>query len=335
MDQGGVQLTVGWDGARISAAAVDCHRPQAARLLAGRPVAEAVALAPRLFSLCGCAQGAAARLAAAAAEGRDEAGEVQALMMRSVVLEAIGEHLWRLLLDWPALLGAPAEKSTFLEWRKRLLAVQASGSLPEEVLALAADLRAWLAGRPSNPLCGDRSNAPPVTLLPWCSAEDWAAVVIDDEFAQAPTLGGESAETGALARQSDVPEVADLLVDNRRVAARIAARWADLDFLADGLAEPGLLGGWLDSAPVGPGVGLARVETARGLLLHLMQVKDGRVERYVIVAPTEWNFHAQGAFAGEIVGAAATTRDEAERLARRLALALDPCVSYEVRIEDA
>ena len=35
-------------------------------------------------------------------------------------------------------------------------------------------------------------------------------------------------------------------------------------------------------------------------LLHLMQVKDGRVGRYVIVAPTEWNFHPQGAFVGEL-----------------------------------
>ena len=55
----------------------------------------------------------------------------------------------------------------------------------------------------------------------------------------------------------------------------------------------------------------------------------------MLSSPHGWNFHAQGAFAGEIVGAAATTRDEAERLARRLALALDPCVSYEVRVEDA
>ena len=63
MDQGGVLLTVGWAGEQIVSARVDCRRPQAAKLLEGRPVAEAVALAPKLFSLCGCAQGAAARLA--------------------------------------------------------------------------------------------------------------------------------------------------------------------------------------------------------------------------------------------------------------------------------
>ena len=178
-------------------------------------------------------------------------------MIRSIVLEAIGEHLWRLLLDWPALLGGPAEKSTFLEWRKRLLAVQASGCLPEEVLALAADLRAWLAGRLPGRFAATGAMRP----------GDLAALV------QCRGLGGRRdrrricagahagrrvSRNGALARQSDVPEVTELLADDRRVAARIAARWADLDFLADGLVEPGLLGGWLDSAPVGPGVGLAR-----------------------------------------------------------------------------
>jgi hypothetical protein len=286
-----------------------------------------VALVPRLFSLCGCAQGAAARLAMAAARGEVPASGGLA---RAVALEAIGEHLWRLLLDWPPLLGLPPEKEAFLGWRKRLLAVKDE----DETARLSSDLRAWLVARPPVPACRDQAVAAPALLMPWCSAADWAAVDLDEDFAQAPLLGDQAAETGALARQAEVPEVADLLLENWRVAARIAARWAELEFLASGLVEPGLLQGWLDAAPAAPGVGLARVETARGLLLHLMQVKDDRVERYVIVAPTEWNFHARGAFAGEIVGSPAATRDEAEGLARRLALALDPCVNYQVAVEE-
>ncbi len=328
VDQGGVRLSLGWDGARIASATAACRRPQAARLLVGRPVAEAVALVPRLFSLCGGAQGAAARLAAAAAQGE---AAVPDELVRAVALEAIGEHLWRLLLDWPPLLGGESEKAVFLDWRKRLLA--AAGGEPPA--GLAAALREWLAGRPAFPSCSDRALAAPALLMPWCSAEDWAAASIDEDFAAAPTLAGQTVETGALARQAEVPAVTELLLDGHRIAARIAARWAELELLADALTEPGLLHGWLDAAPVGAGIGLARVETARGLLLHLMQVKDGRVAGYVIVAPTEWNFHAQGAFAGEIVGSAATTRDEAEAMARRLALALDPCVNYEVAVEHA
>lgn len=335
MDYGGVRLTVGWDGRRITAARVDCHRPQAAQLLVGRPVTEAVALVSRLFSLCGGAQGAAACFAAAAAEGGAMPPDTLARMTRHLVLEAIGEHLWRLLLDWPALLGEPADRARFLGWRKRLLAVQAGDGRDGADIELADDLHVLLADQPAVPACADLAGEAPAVLLPWGAAEDWAAAGVDEAFARFPTQGGEAAETGALARQSEVPEIAALLLDDRRIAARIAARWADLDFLACGLAEPELLRGWLDAAPVAPGVGLARAETARGLLLHLMQVKDGRVARYVIVAPTEWNFHPQGAFSGELVGSAAATRDDALMLARRLALSLDPCVNFEVVVEHA
>ncbi|MDQ5945084.1 MAG: hypothetical protein QG619_503 [Pseudomonadota bacterium] len=327
MDQGGVLLTVGWAGEQIVSARVDCRRPQAAKLLEGRPVAEAVALAPKLFSLCGCAQGAAARLAAAAAQGERLAVDS---LCREVAQEAIGEHLWRLLLDWPPLLGLASGKDEFLHWRKRLL----SAKTQQDSEAVAHDLIRWLPSLDDFSV-SERAVLAPAQLLPWRDAAAWAASGITSAFAVAPVLAGSPAETGALARRSALPAVAALLADGRRVAARLAARRADVEFLAQGLLEPSLLAGWLDSAPAGEGVGLARVETARGLLLHLMQVKDGRVEAYVIVAPTEWNFHPQGAFVGELVGKNAATRERAAALAGHLALALDPCVNYEVRVEDA
>jgi coenzyme F420-reducing hydrogenase alpha subunit len=313
---------------QIAAARVECRRPRGARLLVGRPVAEAVALAPRLFSLCGYAQGAAAKMAAAAARGEVLADEVRADLAREVALEAIGEHLWRLLLDWPVLFGQPQQKEEFLKWRKRLLAAQTLQDcdlLAQDLLQCLPSLAAFI--------CPDRAQSVPAGLLPWRDAAYWAEVGFDDEFVSEPKLSGRPAETGALARRASEPTVAALLAGGQRVAARLAARRADLGFLARALIEPALLHGWLDCATAREGIGVARVETARGLLLHLMQVKDDRVEGYAIVAPTEWNFHPQGAFAGEIIGSPAETRDEAEMLARRLALSLDPCVSYEVVVE--
>ncbi|HEX5802214.1 MAG TPA: nickel-dependent hydrogenase large subunit [Azospira sp.] len=330
MEQGTVRLRVCWDGegGRIVAAGVDCRRPQAASLLVGRAPAEALALVPRLFSLCARAQAAAAQLAAAAAAGRLPA--VDAGTTLAVAREAIGEHLWRLLLDWPALLGEAPAKAALLDWRKRLL----TASSPADNDALGAALLDWL---PSLAAIAAAEPAPAAVtaLLPWQPASAWAALPIDAAFAAAPTWAGRPAETGALARRHAAPPVAALLAAGQRVAARHAARLADLDFLARGLRDPALLRDWLDAAPAGDGVGLARVETARGLLLHLMQVKDERVARYVIVAPTEWNFHPQGAFAGELAGAPAASREQAALIARRLALALDPCVNYEVVVADA
>lgn len=284
---------------------------------------------PRLFGLCGQAQGIAARLALQAARGELLSAEALSAGGRAVALEAIGEHLWRLLLDWPPMLAGVARQDEFVSWRKRLRAV-ADQTM---ATALGVELLAWLERE-------TLTFADPVlstvgALLPWRGAAAWAREIIDEAFALRPQVAGQPAETGALARRADDPGVAALLAAGDRVAARLAARYADLRFLARALIEPHLLASWLDAAPVAERVGLARVETARGLLLHLIQINDGRVGRYVIVAPTEWNFHPQGAFAREITGVHAASRDQAECIGRRLALALDPCVAYEVIVKDA
>jgi Ni,Fe-hydrogenase I large subunit len=108
-----------------------------------------------------------------------------------------------------------------------------------------------------------------------------------------------------------------------------------LRWLAQGLADPQRLLTWLDSTTLGDGCGLACVETARGTLLHQIQLDGDRIGRYVIVAPTEWNFHPQGAFVREIDSRPAVTRAKAAMAARRLVVSLDPCVACELRIRDA
>ncbi|MFZ2852959.1 MAG: nickel-dependent hydrogenase large subunit [Rhodocyclaceae bacterium] len=333
MDQGGLRLTLVWDGRRIVAAEVVSTRPRAARILIGQPLARALELVPRLFSLCGQAQGVAARLASAAARG--EALDAESLLDagRQVALEAIGEHLWRLLLDWPPLLGLPQRKDAFLAWRRRLLAVKDRTG----AALLGGELARWLGAEAQLRIEPVEHYAvlAPGALLPALAAATWARQGIDDMFSGQPSCAGAPAETGVLARRFAAAEVARHLATGKMIAARLAARYADLHFLAGALIDPRQLAGWLDAAPVADGVGLACVETARGLLLHLIQVNDGRVGRYVIVAPTEWNFHPQGAFVREITGCAAASRAEAEQAARRLALALDPCVAYEVIINDA
>lgn len=323
-----MRLILSWNGRRVTAAEVLGRRPLAARVLHGQPVERVLDLVPRLFSLCGQAQGVAARLACGAARGAVPDAATLREDGRRVALEAIGEHLWRLLLDWPPLLGQPARKDDFLAWRKRLLAVK------DEVQGawLGAKLRTWL--NTEQPLPIETGVAlTPGALLPMLAAEVWGRQCFDEDFTEQPTFAGLPAETGPLARRFAASEVACLHATGQGVAARLAARYADLHFLAAALLEPQKLAGWLDAVPLADKVGLARVETARGLLLHLTQVKDGRVERYVIVAPTEWNFHPQGAFVSEITACPAASHAEAEALARRLALSLDPCVAYQIEVK--
>lgn len=333
MDAGGLKLTAVWDGERIIAARIASTRTAAARVLVGRDADEAVALVPRLFSLCGRAQGLAARLALAAARGEALADSVgDGRLPREVIIETIGEALWRLCLDWPALVvpqQAAAAQDAFRHWRLRLLKAQ-----PADDAALAADLLAALPGLLPAPL-PDNFAATTTPLLPFTAAADWAERAVDATFAQAPTWNGAPAETGALARHAEDAAVATELAAGRRITARLVARLADLRLLAEALVSPGRLAGWCDAAPAGDGTGIARVETARGLLLHLTQVNDQRIERHVIVAPSEWNFHPQGAFVSELTGQPAASQAEAAMRARQLALALDPCITYEVMIEDA
>jgi hypothetical protein len=327
-----LRLTLAWDGQCILSADLASTRPQAARVLVGQPASKVLELVPRLFSLCGKAQGAAAWLALQAARGEQPDEVVLQDVTRAVVLEAIGEHLWRLLLDWPPLGGQPARKSEFLDWRRRLLAA----SSPEAAALVGTGLAAWLDEQA--PMAVERTeralSAMPGELLPWMLADQWARQPFAESFAERPSFAGSPAETGPLARWAGLADVAVLHASGQGVAARLVARYADLRFLAAALLEPQRLSGWLDAAPLAENVGLARVETARGLLLHLMQVNDGRVGRYVIVAPTEWNFHPQGAFVREITGCLAPSRVAAEAAARRLALALDPCVAYEIVVNE-
>jgi Ni,Fe-hydrogenase I large subunit len=158
-----------------------------------------------------------------------------------------------------------------------------------------------------------------------------AALEADPGFERAPTWHGGPAETGALARIAAQPFVASLVARfGRSALARLAARVVELIALVrpDGPA-PGRLAGVL--APR-PGVGLGWVETARGLLVHAVEIAGGRVRRYRIVAPTEWNFHPRGALVAGLVGAEALDEDSVRAGATLLVQSLDPCVGVRCEV---
>jgi Ni,Fe-hydrogenase I large subunit len=77
------------------------------------------------------------------------------------------------------------------------------------------------------------------------------------------------------------------------------------------------------------------VETARGLLLHRARLRGGRVADYQIVAPTEWNFHPEGALTRGLEGLTANDTPTLVKRARLAVHALDPCVACEVEVGHA
>jgi coenzyme F420-reducing hydrogenase alpha subunit len=249
------------------------------------------------------------------------------------------------LRAWRVLAGDLAE---FLE--NELL-----GMAPARFLELAdeEDIAAWLERgkglaapllarlRDAAPVRDDKGE-PALMTLPSAAAlagEFASAIAGSDGFAAAPVLGGAPLESGALAREARTPAVAAMLARRGRSAGlRLFARLMELARLAGRMRD--LSHGvndspWLRMARDGAGAGLAAVETARGVLIHWAVVDGGQVARYRVVAPTEWNFHPQGAFVSGLAGIPARDESAVRQAAALLAHALDPCVAYDLEVKHA
>jgi hypothetical protein len=141
-------------------------------------------------------------------------------------------------------------------------------------------------------------------------------------FALAPTWQGAAADTGAWSRRHGAGSRA---LRQASAEALLLSRWIDLLHLAGADGPEWLSAG---SCALGQGRGVAWVETARGLLLHVAELESSPrgpvVADYRVIAPTEWNFHPHGALAVALQ----QTPDEAA--ARWLALAFDPCVRVAI-----
>lgn len=360
MDAGRIDIRLDWRDGVIADVRITSSRPAAAAALRGRTTAQVLGLVPALFSICGRAQSLAARAALAVAgplQGgcAPSGGSGRGGDDVEVATEALREHLWRLLLDWPQLLGQAPQREEFAGWYRRLAACRE----PAAARVLCASLRDWLlaqgvgedgsivalgGGLASRQFDALLHRAPEcdadLALLPPLSAAEWCARLPRADaaqFARAPLLRGQPAEAGALARHAEHPALRSLRSQGWGVAARVAARWADCMLLANAVAQDALAPlQLLDACCDDAGRGVARVQTARGTLIHRVQLGEGGAEvaDYLVVAPTEWNFHPDGPLARALRGRACD-RDEAVGLAQRFALALDPCVAHGVALEEA
>lgn len=155
-----------------------------------------------------------------------------------------------------------------------------------------------------------------------------------DAFVALPRWRGETFETTPLGRCIGEPLVAALVARwGSGLLSRVVALLTELAQMPERLIE---LAGEdqvrTRGETVAQDTGIAQVEAARGRLVHRVVCHGRRVVRYQILAPTEWNFHPQGALA------TALTRlpdDEPECLkaqAALLVLVMDPCVGFNVSV---
>ena len=353
--EGQLRVTLRVAAGAVARCEITSTRPDVAgRLLQGRAPADIETLVPRLFTLCATSQAAACTLALGAAAGHRPARQRLAELQQAVAQESLRETALRVLLQWPRAIGdTPSADAMAAARRARdgladaALATALFGRPAADWLSLTTPAAWWRwaaegDGAAARWVAAHRGDlelpTAGVALLPSRPDPAWWSELAqhalgDPGFERQPHWRGAAAETGALARQAQDPLVSALLAGDARPAARVAARLRELAAtLAGSPGEPAALVGAL---PLGDHFGVGWAETARGRLLHLVQLGAGRAASYRIVAPTEWNFHPQGALAAALMLAPAADRAALRRRAKVLVDGLDPCVACTVEVGDA
>jgi hypothetical protein len=381
--------------------AVDIHssRPQqVVALLHGLEPQAVQQKVPMLYALCGKAQWLAATRALQAATDeqlRPEYLHIGCQQQRSVVIEALQQYWWRVLIDLPQRLHLQPALSVFAPLRKTLTRLASEPADSDEIPYLLGKLdhavKIELLGMPVARWLAlgiegwdDWLNRYPVAFPSWlrqlrqlllqlpqiAPGEQRLADPLTDgqlqrlgaalgdqlDFGFNPSWHGRHPETGAWSYQQHNPWLQALEQRGESpVLLRMLARLLELLRLTDGLhqsfdpvfdrakdatvldsASPDQTASWIDqlsgAVTLAPGVGLGWVKTARGLLLHRLQLDRGRIIDYRILAPTEWNFHPQGPLAKGLERWLAVPPQQLSDWVGLQVLSLDPCVQYQFEV---
>lgn len=371
--EGRLVIKVRADETTIRDCLIESNRPvDACRILNGRRIGDALAMVPRLYTVCGHAQLAAARSAVEAAQGDELDVDAQVRRQLRVLGESAGEYAWRFLIDLPQLMGKAPQASLVARLRSYLAAATAEPvgntgwgdfyhELEQVILQLLGEHPAeWLERTDFSTWCDEGSTATAqllqslrqmpegqwsevtCALLPALPAPDdierlAESMATQPGFIAIPEWQGEPRESGALARQHLHPLLQGIPAE-QGVVLRLAARLVEMAHVYEAMRR--LLASyptppWMGAQNDGDGVGVAWVETARGLLLHRVTLDGEQVADYRVLAPTEWNFHPRGTLSQGLKGATVASRDELERRVRLAVLALDPCVAYDLEMDHA
>lgn len=299
------------------------------RLLIGRNASDARTVVGAMLVLCRHAQCAASARALAASQ---PTFSPVATNDEQIELEAARETLRRWLIDFPRMFGGTWSSDVIAQWaglgsRARIADFcerQVFGMPAARWLALSkSDLASWAAGTgtlPARWLNGlQKQAARPVSILPadvLRSVRKNAAEMLLDRDA-----GAFEASRPAWPAHADLwsdpgtaPDLASGLMSTRlRHLALLCANRASA--AAGGLRCGDISIGW--------------ARCARGVLVHLARLEEGKVAAYRIVPPTWWNFGRANLLAAALRG---LPWEAAQPLAQRLVLLLDPCAPYRIEV---
>ncbi len=182
-----------------------------------------------------------------------------------------------------------------------------------------------------------------IHCLPPLAATEWADLLGNadgDAFAMQPTWQGLDRETTVLCRQASsralqalrVSHGSGLLARQMALLLELAHETSRVRHLLAAL--PDTLPPYFPSAEhARDGVGVGKVEAARGRLVYYLVLAKGRVRQVRVVAPTEWNFHPRGVVSRGLACLVAGDEHALRTQAELFVGAVDPCVSCELRIQ--
>lgn len=357
------------------------------RLLKGKTPAEALAIIPAVFALCGKAQVHAARLALDAAEGRARDGNMLAAQQAVTEMESLRENSLRVARDWTTALGErphPASLKALMRLVPDLQAVlglERVAAQKDELIRIdrSAAFRvvdraeAWLGAEVfGEPVSRWRERRELEDVLAWAASartgaarlvhrihsdgqaaagaiavhglatlesnavRDWLAGAGSESSLLADARKRSVPETTALSRHAGDPRLCGTAGPDERAGgllARLIARLIELAELPERMRQ--LLDGRREPTcgrALGDGLGTSDVSAARGTLIHAASVAGGRIRDYRMLPPTRWNFDAEGAAARAVASIAATHASQAQQLCELMVTAIDPCVTYSLRI---
>ena len=365
---GKIRVDVQWCDGVIQQVQLHNSRPrEITRVLQDKPLIQALAMVPMIYSMCAVAQTVASLQAAESALGVEVKSEVAHARQLLVQAETARELGLRLSQYW---LADTAQVVPLMQWftgvsqeLRWALDLNPRVSNPIEAQRISSELKTMLLplvgmeSELSRLLFGDASHTPigeqlrdlqetfgdvelALGVLPLKVQQradlEWikGRLASDDavEFSAMPDADGICFETGVWARNRE----SGLVVQGRaaglnELTLRFLAMVSELQALPARMRsmEP------YPALPAGDS-GMGVVDAARGLLIHRIvldgdSVSNCRVADYNIVAPTEWNFHPRGTLVQMLEGVQ-INRERLHSLVEKLILLVDPCVAWEIEV---
>ncbi len=319
MTTGQLFVRAAWRQGRIALEQVRLERPPVARLFTGMTPDKVHTTLPLLYTLCNQAQGRAASAALAAAQDqKPPTGKDQGPW-----LEALHEHLWRLLLDWPQALGLEVPREAFAVWRKCRHAPEA------QFRALTQQLLIHTLG-----LLDLKTHIPtirPSSLAARCLEKLGETLPLAEQV-EAPA--SPSAETWLTAWRAGGPDFEKIQATMTAIATPSRPGIAFYQRLQQILVT---WQAWCQNQPFplqeagASGVGVGITSTARGVLVHGVHLgPQGLIQQYEVWAPTDRLFATPEPLARQLEDCAYKDVRQALQALEVAILALDPCVPYQI-----